>query len=204
MATLLRQGLQKTHSAFRPATTRTYDSMFRLFLAFTIFMKVNIFAITPLSLIAYLQFLESNHISVASMSNHLSAIKAKLALFGLPLHPFADPRIKYFQKAMTLHRPFKVTLKKIIDIHTLQLIVRACDFTYMGQVFKAVYTIAYFSFLRLSNLVPHSTTLYSPLYHLARADIIFAPPGVQIIVKWTKTLQSKKCHKNLKTSIPGF
>ena len=198
MATLLRQGLQKTHSAFRPATIRSYDSMFRLFLAFTIFMKVNILAITALSLIAYLQFLEANHVSAASMSNHLSAIKAKLALFGLPLHPFADPRIKYFQKAMTLHRPLKVTLKKIIDIRTLQLILTACDSTYMGQVFKAVYSIAYFSFLRISNLVPHSITTFSPLYHLARADIIFAPPGLQIIVKWTKTLQSRDAIKILK------
>ena len=135
--------------------------MFRLFLAFTIFMRVNVFSLSPL---AYLQFLETNQISAASMSNHLSAIKAKLALFGLPIHPFSDPRIKYFQKAMILHRPFKVVLKKIIDIHTLQLIVRACDFT-----------VAYFSFLRLSNLVPDSVKLFSPHYHLARADVIFAP-----------------------------
>ena len=146
MATLVRQGLQKAHLAFRPSTARSYDSMSRLFLAFTIFMRVSVQAISPLSLIAYLQFLEFNQISAASMANHLSAIKAKLALFGLPISSFADPRIKYFQKAMILHRPFKATLKKIIDIHTLQLIVRACDFTYMGQVFKAVYTIAYFSF----------------------------------------------------------
>ena len=153
-------------------------------------MKINVFALSPLSLIAYLQFLETNQISAASMANHLSAIKAKLALFGLLLQSFSDPRIKYFQKAMTLHRPFKVTLKKIIDLNTLQLIVRAFDFTYMGQVFKDVYTIAFFSFLRLSNLVPHSNKLYSPLYRLARADIIFAPFGIQIIVKWTKTLQA--------------
>ena len=198
MAALLRQGLQKTHLAFRPSTARGYDSMFRLFLAFTIFMRINVLALSPLALIAYLQFLETNKISAASMSNHLSAIKAKLALFGLPVYPFSDPRIKYFQKAMILHRPFKVTLKKIIDIHTLQLIVRACDFTYMGQVFKAVYTIAFFSFLRLSNLVPHCNKSFSPLYHLARADILFAPPGLQIIIKWTKTLQSRDAVKIIK------
>ena len=109
-------------------------------------MKINIFNLSPLALIAYLQFLESNQMSAASMANHLSAIKAKLVLFGLSIQPFSDPRIKYFQKAMILHRPFKVALKKIIDIHTLQLTVRTCDFTYMGQVFKAVYTLAFFFF----------------------------------------------------------
>ena len=70
------------------------------------------------------------------MANHLAAIKAKLLLAGISVHIFQDPRIKYFQKAMTLHRPFKAQLKKIIDIDTLQLLVRTCDSTYMGQVFK--------------------------------------------------------------------
>ena len=142
--------------------------------------------------------------SAASMANHLSAIKAKLALFGLSIQPFSDPRIKYFQKAMILHRPFKVALKKIIDIHTLQLTVRTCDFTYMRQVFKAVYTLAFFSFLRLSNLVPHSVKLFSPLYHLARADIMFAFPGMQIIIKWPKILQSRYVVKSLKISALGL
>ena len=127
--------------------------------------------------------------SPSAMANHLSAIKAKLALFGLPTQIFQDPRIKYFQKAMVLRRPLKVQLKKIIDIHTLHLIVKVCDSTYVGKIFKAVYTLAFFSFLRLSNLVPHTVNLYSPLYQLARGDVILAPPVIQLLVKWSKTLQ---------------
>ena len=116
----------------------------------------------------------------------------------LPTQLLQDPRIKYFQKSVTLHRPFNPSLKSIIDIDTLQLIIRMCDSTYMGQVFKAVYTLAFFSFLRLSNLVPHSIKSFSPLYHLARGDIIFAPPGLHILGKWSKTIQDKKHNKVLK------
>ena len=65
-------------------------------------------------------------------------------------------------------------------------------------MFKAVYTLAFFSFLRLSNLVPHSVKNSPPLYHLARADVIFAKPGLHIIVKWTKTIQDRKSVKILK------
>ena len=162
--------------AFRPGTQRSYESMFRLFIAFTVFMQVSLMDLCPRIVIAYLQFLTTNGSSAPTLGNHLSAIKANLAIYGLPTQIFHDPRIKYFQKSITLHRPFKAALKSIIDIDTLQLIVRLCDSTYMGQVFKAVYTVAFFSFLRLSNLVPHSTKLFSPLYHLARGDIIFAPP----------------------------
>ena len=184
--------------AFRPATDRNYTSMFRLFLAFTVFMKLSIFRLSPLVVIAYLQFLETNNTSASAMANHILAIKEKLILFGMPVQIFNDQRIKYFQKAMILHQPFKVHLKKIIDIDTLQLIVRTCDSMYMGQVFKAVYTLAYFSFLRLSNLVPHVSSEFSPLYHLARGDIIFAHPGIQVLIKWSKTMQSRNMVKILK------
>ena len=124
MAKLVQLGFQKTCMAFRPSTERNYTNMFRLFLAFIIFMKLNLSHLSPLMILAYLQFKETNNTSASTMANHLSAIKAKLSLFGLSIHVFQDPRIKYFQKAMILHKPFKVQLKKIIDITMLQLIVR--------------------------------------------------------------------------------
>ena len=138
------------------------DSVFRLSVAFTIFMRINVCTLSPLALIAYLQFWETNQVSAASMANHLSAIKAQLALFGLPIHTFADPRIKYFQKAMILHRPLKVTLKKIIDIQTLQLIVIACNFIYISQIFKAVYNIAYFF---ISKVIKSGPSFWSNYFH---------------------------------------
>ena len=198
MAKLIHLGFQKTCMAFRPATERNYTSMLRLFSVFTIIMKLNIFNLSPLMILVYLQFLESNHTSASAMADHLSAIKAKLSLFSISVYMFQDPRIKYFQKAMIHHKPFKVQLKKIIDINTLQLMVRTCDSTFMGQVFKAIYTMAFFTFLRLSNLVTHSVHKYSPLYHLARGDIIFAHPGMHVLIKWSKTILTRNIVKILK------
>ena len=137
------------------------------------------------------------------MANHLSAIKAKMSIFGLSTSCFQDQRITYFQKSVTLHRPFKASLKKLINIDTLHLIVRACDFTYMGQIFKAIYTLAFFSFLRLSNLVPHTRNTFSPSYHLARGDIIFAPPRLLLLTKWSKTMQARNAVKILKIPALG-
>ena len=73
----------------------------------------------------------------------------------------------------------------------------------MGQVFKAVYTMAFFSFLRLSNLVPHSTKQFP--YIFWPEGILFLPPpppppppGLHILVKWSKTLQDRKTIKIIK------
>ena len=69
---------------------------------------------------------------------------------------------------------------------------------YLGHIFKAVYLVAFFSFLRISNLVSHSIASYSHLKQLARADVIFAPPGALLIIKWSKTLQANNKAKVLK------
>ena len=72
--------------------------------------------------------------------------------------------------------------------------MNVCDSMYMGMVYKAAYLLAFFSFLRISNLVPHSVNAFSVFKHLTKADVIFAPPGAHIIVKWTKTMQfQNKC-----------
>ena len=73
----------------------------------------------------------------------------------------------------------------------------------MGQVFKAIYTLAFFSFLRILNLFPNTSKAYSPLYHLSRADIFFATPGIHLLLKWSKTLQSKDTVKLIKIPALG-
>ena len=133
----------------------------------------------------------------------MSAIKASFAIYNLNIHLFQDPRLKYYMKSLALHKPFKVTLKNIVDIPTLTLIVQSCDLTYMGQVVKAFYLIAFFSFLRISNLVPHSRNSYSLLQQLAQGDVLFAPPGFHILVKWSKTLQTKDKIKIIKVPALG-
>ena len=122
------------------------------------------------------------------MANHLSAIKT---LYALNTEPFLDSRIKYYTKPLTLNRPFKATLKTIIDIPTLEKRVHQCKFMYMGVTFKAIYLIAFFSFLRISNLVPHSIASYSPLSTAFQRRHIFCSPGSSHIGKMVKSPPSK-------------
>ena len=124
------------------------------------------------------------------MSNYLSAIKSKLPILGLDVAGFADVRLKYYQKAIQMHAPIRVHLKKVIDIPLLRLIVRQCDYTFMGQIYKALYLLSFYSFLRLSNLVPHAVSQYSPLKHLSGGDIILRPGKAIILDKWSKTMQT--------------
>ena len=65
---------------------------------------------------------------------------------------------------------------------------------FQGFIFNRIF----FSFLRISILVPHSIQAFSPLEQITRGDVFFAPPGIHILVKWTKTIQNRDSIRLLK------
>ena len=144
-----------------------------------------------LNLLCFLECLQYNGVKYTQMANYLSAIKTKFITLGLDVACFDDSRLKYYQTAVQLQSPMNVKLKKIINVPLLKSIVQLCDPMYMGQIFKAVYLLSFFSFLRLSNLVPHAIVQFSPLKHLAQGDLIFRPDNVIVLLKWSKTMQGK-------------
>ena len=164
--------------------------MFRVLISFCIFAGADMFHLSPSFILSFLEFLTLNKLSPSVILNYISAIKTKFTIFALDVSPFCDPRIKFFHKSLVLHRPFKVSIKSIIDPSTLKSIIKECDHMFLGPVYKAAYLLSFFSFLRISNLVPRSIHKYDPLHQLARADVIFSPLGAHLIIKWSKTLQS--------------
>ena len=173
----------------RLSTKRAYAALFRIFLAFVTFMSWELNQVNVFNLLCFLECLHFNGVKVSQMANYLSAIKSTFTIYGLDVSCFTDQRLKLYQRAVQIHAPFAVKLNKIIDIALLKRIVHQCDLTYMGQIFKAIYLLSFFSFLRLSNLVPHCVGAFSPLRHLARGDLIFKPEKVIIMIKWSKTMQ---------------
>ena len=74
---------------------------------------------------------------------------------------------------------------------------------WMGQILKALYLTVFFSFLRFSNLVPHSIKAFLPIKQMARGDVFFATPGIHPLIKWSKTMQTRDTIRMLKIPTPG-
>ena len=172
--------------AFSDSTKKAYASLFRTFVAF---MQWVLLQVTVLKLLCFPECLNYNGVKYLHMAKNLSAIKTQFLLCGLDVACFTDVRLKFYQKAIHRQTPLNIKLNKIIDITPLKLIVDQCNYTYMGQVFKALYLLSLYSFLRLSNLVPHAVAKFSPLKHIARGDVIFRPNKLVILVNWSKTMQ---------------
>ena len=155
--------------------------------------------VTVLNLLCFLECLNYSGVKQSQMANYLSAIKTQFLLCGLDVACFNDARLKFYLKAIQRHAPLVIKLNKIIDIPMLCQIVEQCDFTYMGQIFKALYLLSFYSFLRISNLIPHAVSKFSPLKHLARGNIIFQHDRIVVMVKWSKTRQSNNQMKLITT-----
>ena len=90
----------------------------------------------------------------------------------------------------------------MLNTDLLLMIVKTCEAFEHPVAYKALYLFTYFSFLRMSNILPHLTAAYDFTRHISRGDIIFSQTGATIIIKWSKTIQNRKDIRTI--SIPAL
>ena len=171
------------------STFKAYDSMFKQYLGFLCFHNITLDQVNSSIFLAYLEFLYYNDKSHSIMRNHVSGVKWHIQKLGFSLVPYEDPRLVSYLRSVQKSSPMAYKLKSIIDPPTLRSLVQASENTYMGLIFKAMYLLGFFSFLRLSNLVPHSTSTFDFRKHLTREDVFFKQDSAIILLKWSKTMQ---------------
>ena len=166
--------------------------MFRDFLAFLITSRLTILQVNTIHLLAFMEFLAQQTMSSSNIVNYMAAIRAMYILHGLSTAPFKDDRLSLFAKSMKINTHFSPTIRTNISTDMLLQIVQSCDKLRDPTLFKSLYLFSFFSFLRMSNILPHSAKLFDISRHLTRGDLIFAPESCTIIVKWSKTNQTRK------------
>ena len=90
---------------------------------------------------------------------------------------------------LIMRRPPNRRLPFTVD--NLLSLVSLCQFMgELGVIMKVVILFGYYGMLRQSNLAPQSRNQFDISRHTCRGDVIFHPPGLVLIAKWTKTNQS--------------
>ena len=186
---LLHRAAARISSAYRPKTMRTHTSHLTLFLQFLQFINIDILQASHSSVLAFIELLQFNGLSAVSIEAYISSLRSQFKALNLPVSPLAHHSVYLALRSISLHVPSPCRVKGIFDIQSLNDIVSLCDNFHMGFVYKAVFLLSFFSFMRLSNLVPPSIPSFSPLVHLCRGDFIPQPPFATLVVKWSKTLQ---------------
>ena len=161
MRPLVNKASTRLSKGFRPKTQAAYTAMFKVFIAFCIHMKLNVNIA-----LAFLECLLHNQCSSAMIVNYASALKAKCVVYNLQYGLFDSLKVKYFLKSVKQNRHLHVVPHNIINVEILHEICKECDKIYMGVVFKAMFLVGFFGFMRLSNLAPHALREFRPLQTL--------------------------------------
>ena len=150
--------------------------------------------ITLHNILTFLEYLHKNSISVKVIRNYLSSISTMASFYNLDHSAVAHPQVTRYLRGLSIHSPFRPTPRGIFDIPTLYLISQQCETLLDPILFRAIFLTAFYAFLRMSNIAPHSLKQFDPNKHFLRQDVIFAPPGAHLILKWCKTMQDNKSH----------
>ena len=190
-APLATQACRRWRFGFRPNTLASYERMFQLFLPFLVVVDLSLPEISPLDVLAFMEYLAQSGMSPDNITNHITAIRSISIMYGIDTTPFRDQRIPLFVKSLKINRPLAPLLKLVID-HTLLLqIITVSAHLQFSLVYRALYLLAFFSFLRISNILPHTVKGFDKFRHLCVRDVVFASHRAVIVVKWSKTLQDR-------------
>ena len=113
-------------------------------------------------------------------------------IYGMDTACMRDQRIPMFVRALTPTRVFNPSLLITIHENILSHIIKVTQQMQHPLIFPSLYLLCFFSFLRLSNILPHSVKNFDILRQLCRGDLIFSQNSVVIIIKWSKTLQDRR------------
>ena len=142
----------------------------------------------------FMEYLHQKGLFHANISNHMVGIRASFIIYGLQTSFFKDERIPLFIiiKALRMNVPLTLKPTRTISIEMLHQILQICDTLQIPVVFKALYLFTFFSFLRLSNILPYAVKQFDATGHLTRGDLIFSSAFCTIIIEWSKTLQDRQ------------
>ena len=131
---------------------------------------------------------ETGHIESSVL---LSLSASCFIVYDLPFHICDHPKIEYFIKSLKINRPLTVTHHNIVDISMLR---RMSDLALTfpgGKILKAVILTGFFTFLRLLNLCPHFLASFDSSRHLTGDDVLFTKKQLKLVIKWSKTIQTR-------------
>ena len=187
------QACHRISQAYRPSTSSAHHLHFKTYLAFLLFMDLPI-SISVHNILTFLEYLYQNLISPKVVSSYLSSIHSKASFYNWDTSSLSHSAIHRFIRSININSKFFPTPRGVFDIQTLYHLSLSCDSLSDPILFRAIFLTAFFGFLKMSNIAPHSSSKFHPCVHFLRQDLIFAPPGAHLLIRWTKTLQNCKSH----------
>ena len=200
---LVERAARRLGQAYRPKTRAAHLSHLRLFLQFSLYTSSPFPPSSPTPVLAFIEFLQFNGLSPPSISAYIHSLRSKFKSLNIPSAPLHHHSVLLSLRSLALNVPHTRRVKGIFDITSIHSIIHLSSQLPLGYIYTPLFLLAFFAFLRLSNLVPPSVSSFDPLVHLCRGDIVYHPNFATVIIKWSKTLQTSSQFATIQIPVLG-
>ena len=187
---LRRLASARYRAALRPGTRRNLHHQYKAYLTFCCHYGLPDMPASPSVLILYMEFLTGRVASPATIHNYLSGVHSLHLQANADTAAFSDFRVKRFLKAVQVSVRHVPTQKAPVTHEILGRIAAVCPLFSSGRVLKCLLFWAFYSFARLSSLLPASPTAFDISRHATRGDVALAHDCLRFTIKWSKTQQA--------------
>ena len=140
----------------------------------------------------YAEFLSRSFKSHRAIVNYIGGVRLMHKFLGVDAPSLYSFDLHLTLRALSITMDYQPVVKLPITIDILHNMCCICaGLDKVGIVLKCVFLLAFFGFLRCSNLVPPTVSSFDPTRHLCRADITAHNSGLLILLKWSKSRQTR-------------
>lgn len=173
---------------FAESTKKTYQTYLRAYMGYCNQFNIPPVPLSVQNLARYIAFL-SVRLQFNSINNYLSIVRLLHQESGVssPLDSFyIDSVLKGAKRVLGcgVRKKLPITPTILLKIFSLISLGSSKDLC-----FWAACVVAFFSFLRKSNLFAPSLSQFDHRRHLSRDDVLFNEQGVRLRIRSTKTIQ---------------
>lgn len=182
---------RRRRHAFAPGTSRNHMTYFRTYVAFCSRYDLDYINPEPNTLCMYIEMLARTFKSAKAISNYVSGVALLHKLAGFAAPALEDFQVHLMLKGVTNTVGDNFSVKQPFTVEMMKAICTSCEkLGDIGMVCRCVFLFAFFGFLRASNLLASGSKSFSVRRQLCRGDVLIHPPGLVLIITWSKTRQS--------------
>ena len=183
--------IQHLGSGFRAGTEANHARKEKCYLEFCTHYHFQPINPSVATLTYYIAYLTRRFTSARSVHNYLSGARFLHKQQGL------DPEALSSFPVSCLLRAVDLTLRAPPNRHlpiTPELLYKLCGLCThigpLGHCMLVALTFGFFGMLRQSHIAPYSQKLFDPSRHTCRGHVMEAAPGLVVLIKWAKNMQT--------------
>lgn len=181
---------QAKRSAYAVGTGHNLRSQWKSYLLFYCFCSLCPLPTSVVDLCRYILFLANNLKVYQSVKNYLNGVRVLHGCHGLPFTMLQHFEVRLVLQAVKRRLRQAPFAKLPIEPYLLRQIYVQLNMnnSYHASLWCS-FLLAFYAFLRKSNVVPRSLDSYDCRKHLSRGSVVRTYYGLCLTLKWSKTNQ---------------